>query len=59
MVVKGTLDVIFMARGAFAPIKIKILGDKEVAIKILKENHLVQNITIQANNLTVLFFFFF
>lgn len=55
MVVKGTVDEIFMARGAFAPIKIKILGDKEVAIKILKENHLVQNITIQANNLTVLF----
>lgn len=55
MVVKGTVDEIFMTIGAFAPIKIKILGDKEVAIKILKENHLVQNITIQANNLTVLF----
>lgn len=55
MVVKGTVDEILMARGAFAPINIKIIGDTAAAIKVLKQNHLVQNVTIHAKDLIVIF----
>lgn len=55
IIVKGTVDEVLMARRAFAPIEIKIIGDTASAIKVLKQNLLVQNITINANKLTVLF----
>ena len=55
MVVSGTVDEILMAKGAFAPIHIKILGESAPAIKVLKSNYLVQSITIKGNEITVLF----
>ena len=55
MVVTGTIDEILMTQGAFAPILITVNGECGPAIEILKRNHLVQNITIKANNITVIF----
>ena len=55
IVVSGTVDEILTAKGAFAPIRIKVLGDREPALKVLKNNYLVQSISIKGNEITVLF----
>lgn len=55
MVVTGTVDEILGAKMAFAPIHIKLTGQSSPAIEVLKKNRLVQNITIQGNEITVLF----
>lgn len=55
MVVTGTVDEILSEKRAFAPIYIKLAGESDLAINVLKENHLVQNITIRGNEITILF----
>ena len=55
MIMTGTVDEILTERGAFAPINITLIGDKEPAIKVLKRCHLVENITIKGNKITVVF----
>ena len=55
MVVTGTVDEILSEKRAFAPIHIKLAGESDLAINVLKENHLVQNITIRGNEITILF----
>ena len=55
MVITGTVDEILTAKGAYAPIHIKLIGGSAPAIKVLKKNYLVQNITIMGNDITVLF----
>lgn len=55
MVVTETVDEILSEKRAFAPIYIKLAGESDLAINVLKENHLVQNITIRGNEITILF----
>jgi ABC-2 type transport system ATP-binding protein len=55
MVVAGTVDDILTARGTAKPIVIKVMDNQEQALEVLKQNPLVQNITIRDNNISVLF----
>ena len=55
MVISGTVDEILIARNAFAPIHIKFSGKSDLAIEVLKRNHLVQNITINGDDIVVIF----
>lgn len=53
MVMTGTVEEILLAKGTLAPITIKLVGEVEPAIKILKRNKWVQNITIKGQNITL------
>lgn len=53
MVVKGTVDEIMSTMSTNNPLVIKILDKQEVAIRILKESPLVENISIQSDQLSI------
>lgn len=53
MVIKGTVDEIMATMSTNNPLVIKILEKQEVAVRILKENPLVENISIQSDRLSI------
>jgi len=55
MVVVGTIEEIQSARGAARPIVMKFIANQERAVEVLKQNHLVKNITILDNSISILF----
>jgi ABC-2 type transport system ATP-binding protein len=55
MVVVGTVEEILSARGTASPIVMRFTGNQEQAVEVLKQNQLVQNITILDNSISVLF----
>ncbi len=55
MVVSGTVEEILSARGTASPIVMKFTANQERAVEVLKQNTLVQNITIRDNSISILF----
>ncbi len=55
MVVDGTVEEIISARGAAKPIVMRFTANLERAVEILKQNKLVQNVTILEDSISILF----
>ncbi len=55
MVVSGTVEEILSARGTASPIVMKFTAGQDRAVEVLKQNSLVQNITIRDNSISILF----
>lgn len=55
MLQKGTVEEIMSEINTTNPLVIKLLDGKETAVRILKENPLVDNLSINENNLSVKF----
>ncbi|WP_097014258.1 ABC transporter ATP-binding protein [Anaerocolumna aminovalerica] len=55
MMVTGTVEEIMTTRGMASPLVMRFVNGQEKAIKILKENELVDNITIRDNSVSILF----
>lgn len=55
MVVSGTVEEILSARGTASPILMKFTANQEKAVEVLKQNYLVQNLTIRDNSISILF----
>lgn len=55
MMVTGTVEEIMTTRGMASPLVMRFVNGQEKAIEILKENELVDNITIRDNSVSILF----
>lgn len=55
LIVSGKVDDIVKAHSATQPILLEIIGDKEQAIRILKENSLVTKISIRESDIAVFY----
>ncbi len=55
MVVTGTVEDILSARGAASPIVMRFTANQDKAVEVLKQDSLVQNITICDNSISILF----
>lgn len=55
MVVNGTVEEIMSTMNASNPLVIKVLGEQEKAVQILKESLFVENISIRESNISVSF----
>ncbi|WP_281532048.1 ABC transporter ATP-binding protein [Anaerocolumna aminovalerica] len=55
MMVTGTVEEIMTTRGTASPLVMRFVNGQEKAIEILKENELVDNITIRDNSVSILF----
>jgi len=55
MMVTGTVEEIMTTRGTASPLVMRFINGQEKAIEVLKENELVDNITIRDNSVSILF----